>query len=132
MKWVPETTAYDETFDRSAAARPHYRPLVATLESFTQTEIDRRERLGITFTVYGEKEGIERIFPFDFVPRITTARRRPAGPRATPGCRSRTSSSNSSSNAQRGGGGGGGAAGTHTHCHGCVTPSPYSTYLPFG
>src|SRR4051794_29038448 len=67
MKWVPDSTAYDETFDRAAAARPHYRPLVATLESFTQTEIDRRERLqkislvdqGITFTVYGEKDGIE-------------------------------------------------------------------------
>jgi uncharacterized circularly permuted ATP-grasp superfamily protein len=82
MKWVPDTTAYDETFDRAAAPRPHYRPLVATLESFTHTEIDRRERLqkislvdqGITFTVYGEKEGIERIFPFDFVPRIIPAR----------------------------------------------------------
>ncbi len=24
----------------------------------------------MTFTVYGEKEGVERIFPFDFVPRI--------------------------------------------------------------
>jgi uncharacterized circularly permuted ATP-grasp superfamily protein len=82
VKWVPETHAYDETFDRTAAPRPHYRPLVTTLESFTQTEIDRRERLqklalvdqGITFTVYGEKEGIERIFPFDFVPRIIPAR----------------------------------------------------------
>jgi uncharacterized circularly permuted ATP-grasp superfamily protein len=82
MKWVPDTSAYDETFDRSAAPRPHYRPLVATLESFTLAEIDRRERLqkislvdqGITFTVYGEKEGIERIFPFDFVPRIIPAR----------------------------------------------------------
>ena len=28
---------------------------------------------GITFTVYGEKEGLERIFPFDFVPRIIPA-----------------------------------------------------------
>src|SRR6267142_45121 len=82
MKWVPDTTTYDETFDRTAAARAHYRPLVATLESFTQAEIDRRERLqklslvdqGITFTVYGEKDGIERIFPFDFVPRIIPAR----------------------------------------------------------
>ena len=82
MKWVPETTAYDEAFDRSAAPRSHYRPLVSTLESFTLTEIDRRERLqkislvdqGITFTVYGEKDGIERIFPFDFVPRIIPAR----------------------------------------------------------
>ena len=82
MKWVPDTTAYDETFDRTAAPRPHYRPLVTTLEAFTQAEIDRRERLqkislvdqGITFTVYGEKDGIERIFPFDFVPRIIPVR----------------------------------------------------------
>jgi uncharacterized circularly permuted ATP-grasp superfamily protein len=82
VKWVPETRAYDEAFDRTAAPRPHYRSLVSTLESFTLTEIDRRERLqkislvdqGITFTVYGEKDGIERIFPFDFVPRIIPAR----------------------------------------------------------
>jgi uncharacterized circularly permuted ATP-grasp superfamily protein len=79
---VPETTAYDEAFDRTGAPRQHYRALVSTLESFTLTEIDRRERLqkislidqGITFTVYGEKDGIERIFPFDFVPRIIPAR----------------------------------------------------------
>ncbi len=82
VKWVPETNAYDEAFDRTAAPRPHYRSLVSALESFTLTEIDRRERLqkislvdqGITFTVYGEKDGIERIFPFDFVPRIIPAR----------------------------------------------------------
>ncbi len=82
VKWVPETSAYDEAFDRTAAPRPHYRSLVSALESFTLTEIDRRERLqkislvdqGITFTVYGEKDGIERIFPFDFVPRIIPAR----------------------------------------------------------
>ena len=82
MKWVPDTTAYDEAFDRTAAPRPHYRPLVTTLESFTLAEIDRRERLqklalvdqAITFTVYGEKDGIERIFPFDFVPRIIPAK----------------------------------------------------------
>jgi uncharacterized circularly permuted ATP-grasp superfamily protein len=82
VKWVPETVAYDEAFEKPAAPRPHYRGLVTTLESFTVDEIDRRERLqrislvdqGITFTVYGEKEGIERIFPFDFVPRIIPAR----------------------------------------------------------
>jgi uncharacterized circularly permuted ATP-grasp superfamily protein len=55
---------------------------VSILESFTQGEIERRERLqklslmdqGITFTVYGEKEGTERIFPFDFVPRVIPSR----------------------------------------------------------
>ena len=82
MKWVPETRAFDEAFDKTGAPRQHYRPLVSILESFTPDEIERRERLqklslidqGITFTVYGEKEGTERIFPFDFVPRVIPAR----------------------------------------------------------
>jgi uncharacterized circularly permuted ATP-grasp superfamily protein len=81
MKWVTEKKAFDEAFESGVAARPHYRPLVSILESFTQGEIERRERLqklslmdqGITFTVYGEKEGTERIFPFDFVPRVIPA-----------------------------------------------------------
>jgi uncharacterized circularly permuted ATP-grasp superfamily protein len=82
VKWVHDAAAFDEAFDRDGQARAHYRGIVATLESFTQDEVSRRERLqrlalvdqGITFTVYGEKEGLERIFPFDFVPRIVTAR----------------------------------------------------------
>jgi uncharacterized circularly permuted ATP-grasp superfamily protein len=82
MKWVPETKAFDEAFDREGRPRPHYRPLVSILESFSPGEIERRERLqklslmdqGITFTVYGEKEGTERIFPFDFLPRVIPAR----------------------------------------------------------
>src|ERR1043166_3664505 len=81
VKWLPETKAFDEAFGREGGTRAHYRPLVSILESFTQTEIERRERLqklslmdqGITFTVNGEKEGTERIFPFDFVPRIIPA-----------------------------------------------------------
>ena len=82
VKWVPDSHGFDEAFDRTGTPRSHYRPLVTTLETFTQEDIDRRERLqrlalvdqGITFTVYGQKDGIERIFPFDFVPRILTAR----------------------------------------------------------
>ncbi len=78
MKWVPATQAFDEAFEPGGGTRAHYLPLVSILESFTQGEIERRERLqrlslvdqGITFTVYGEKEGTERIFPFDFVPRV--------------------------------------------------------------
>jgi uncharacterized circularly permuted ATP-grasp superfamily protein len=61
--------------------RPHYRTALSILQGFGTDEIERRERLqrlallnqGITFTVYGEKDGIERIFPFDFVPRIIPA-----------------------------------------------------------
>jgi uncharacterized circularly permuted ATP-grasp superfamily protein len=81
MKWVVEKERFDEIFERTGAPRSHYRALIALLRSFTPAEIERRERLqklslmnqGITFTVYGEKDGIERIFPFDFVPRIIPA-----------------------------------------------------------
>ena len=31
------------------------------------------QRLGVTFTVYGEKEGTERLIPFDIIPRILDA-----------------------------------------------------------
>jgi uncharacterized circularly permuted ATP-grasp superfamily protein len=80
VKWVVGG-AYDEVFERASRPRAHYQPLVSLLESFTQAELDRRERLqklslidqGITFTVYGEQEGVERVFPFDFVPRVIPA-----------------------------------------------------------
>jgi len=82
MKWAPATRTFDEAFDHGGGPRHHYRALFSILESFTEAEIERRERLqrlslvdqGITFTVYGEKEGTERIFPFDFVPRVIPSR----------------------------------------------------------
>ena len=78
MRWVTANQGFSEIFTPAGEPRPHYGPLVSSLESFTRGEIDRRERLqtlslmsqGVTFTVYGEKDGLERIFPFDFVPRI--------------------------------------------------------------
>ena len=81
MNWTPEATGFDETFEPSGRARPHYKAALSILDGFSAAEIERRERLqrlsllnqGITFTVYGEKDGIERIFPFDFVPRIIPA-----------------------------------------------------------
>ena len=81
MRWITANQGFSEVFTSDGAPRPHYGPLVGSIESFTRAEIERRERLqklslvsqGITFTVYGEKEGLERIFPFDFVPRIIPA-----------------------------------------------------------
>src|SRR5437773_10143052 len=82
MKWVPETRAFDEAFDKTGAPRQHYRPLVSILESFTQDEIERRERLqklslidqGSTFTVYGENEGTERALLHDHEVSTTGSR----------------------------------------------------------
>jgi uncharacterized circularly permuted ATP-grasp superfamily protein len=81
MKWVTTDQGFSEVFSADGLPRSHYGPLVSSIEAFTRTEIERRERLqtlalisqGVTFTVYGEKEGLERIFPFDFVPRIIPA-----------------------------------------------------------
>jgi uncharacterized circularly permuted ATP-grasp superfamily protein len=72
---------FDEAFEERGRPRPHYRAVLDILGGFTAEEIARRERLqelsllnqGITFTVYGDKDGLERIFPFDFVPRIVPA-----------------------------------------------------------
>jgi len=81
MNWAAATSGYDEVFDHGGRPRSHYAPLISILESFTNEDVERRERLqklalanqGITFTVYGEQEDLERIFPFDFVPRIIPA-----------------------------------------------------------
>ena len=81
MKWIASKAGFDEVFERGSAPRSHYASLISILESFTLEDVARRERLqrlalmnqGITFTILGEKEGLERIFPFDFVPRIIPA-----------------------------------------------------------
>ncbi|MBS0567494.1 MAG: circularly permuted type 2 ATP-grasp protein [Proteobacteria bacterium] len=70
--------SYDEMFDGSGAARPHYGGFDGWLRITPQERLEqkRREaellfhRVGITFAVYGEKEGAERLIPFDIVPRI--------------------------------------------------------------
>jgi len=72
---------YDELFDADSCPRPHARLLVDTIESLSEGRLLRykhaAERLllqmGITFNVYGDSAGAERIFPFDLVPRIIPA-----------------------------------------------------------
>lgn len=69
---------YDEMFEAQGKPRPHYRQLCHRLQEFTQREFElkRRQadqaflRQGITFTVYGDDQQTEKIFPFDLVPRI--------------------------------------------------------------
>jgi uncharacterized circularly permuted ATP-grasp superfamily protein len=70
--------SYDEMLDASGSARAHYRAFDQWLKAAPSPRIEqkRREaevlfhRVGITFAVYGEKEGAERLIPFDIVPRI--------------------------------------------------------------
>lgn len=73
--------AYDEMFSASGDARSHYQPLYQRLLEMSPDELARRQHAadisflnqGITFTVYGNDEGTERIFPYDLLPRIITA-----------------------------------------------------------
>jgi uncharacterized circularly permuted ATP-grasp superfamily protein len=72
---------YDEMFLPSGEPRPDARLLVETIESLSDGELLVRQssaerlllQMGITFTVYGDTSGTERIFPFDLIPRIVTA-----------------------------------------------------------
>jgi len=70
--------AFDEMFDARLQPRRPYRRLHKELMKLTPEELGRHKQKadlsffnqGITFTVYGRKEGTERIFPHDLLPRI--------------------------------------------------------------
>jgi uncharacterized circularly permuted ATP-grasp superfamily protein len=74
--------AYDEMFDGQGRSRTHYEALYQRILDLTAEELRHRQQAadlsflhqGITFTVYGRTEGTERIFPYDLLPRIITAR----------------------------------------------------------
>ena len=69
---------FDEMFLPSGEPRPHYAKLFQMLSSMPATQFDDRRNLadiafllqGITFTVYSDGTGTERLFPFDLIPRI--------------------------------------------------------------
>ena len=60
--------------------RPEYSHIARTLSETLVESLHYKDKLagelfmnqGITFTVYSDDEGIERIFPFDIIPRIIT------------------------------------------------------------
>jgi uncharacterized circularly permuted ATP-grasp superfamily protein len=72
---------YDEMFGPDGAPRPHCVALVEDLRAASAEDLGLRQieadkaflTQGITFTVYGDEQGTERIFPFDLLPRIITA-----------------------------------------------------------
>jgi uncharacterized circularly permuted ATP-grasp superfamily protein len=63
------------------AIRNQYKGVFNFLSSMSLEELNKKEELakglfmsqGVTFTVYSSGEGIEKIFPFDIIPRIITA-----------------------------------------------------------
>jgi uncharacterized circularly permuted ATP-grasp superfamily protein len=79
----PETVAYHEFFQDDFRPRDHYGPMWDHIRHTGQHVLDAKSREahltlhteGVTFTVYANQdESIERVWPFDIVPRIITAR----------------------------------------------------------
>jgi uncharacterized circularly permuted ATP-grasp superfamily protein len=70
---------WDEMFADSGIRTP-YSGVLSFLQSLPSEELGKKEELakrlfmsqGVTFTVYSSGEGIEKIFPFDIIPRIIT------------------------------------------------------------
>jgi uncharacterized circularly permuted ATP-grasp superfamily protein len=69
---------FDELIDCDGRPRPDAAPLVDVINQLPSGDLLRRQaaierslhRMGITFTVYGDSSGTEKIMPFDIVPRI--------------------------------------------------------------
>jgi len=72
---------YDEMHDAQGLVRAHYAAFDDWLRRTPEQEIERKRReaevsfhrVGITFSVYGEEAGNERLIPFDLAPRILPA-----------------------------------------------------------
>ena len=73
--------AYDELLSAYGRARPGAGKVLQYLRALDDMEIqERREAadlamqlMGITFTVYQEEGGIDRVWPFDIIPRMIPA-----------------------------------------------------------
>lgn len=72
---------YDELIDESGLSRPDAVELIRMISNIPAGDLVRRQRtieqslykMGITFTVYSDDAGTEKIMPFDVVPRIVSS-----------------------------------------------------------
>ena len=75
--YAPEAF-FDEMFESTGDVRTHYQRLLTRYTGMSSEEFQKKRDLadnafltqGVTFTVYNDLEGTERIFPFDLIPRI--------------------------------------------------------------
>ena len=80
-KYSRHNTAWDELFDQTGQPHRHCGPLVDSLGQLLTSEFQGRRgsadlvfiNQGITFSVYADRRGVEKIFPFDLIPRPVAA-----------------------------------------------------------
>ncbi len=71
---------YDELFAANGQPRPEAALLLERINSLSAGELQQRQQAaqialfkqGVTFNVYGDSQGTERIIPFDIIPRIVS------------------------------------------------------------
>ncbi|MCA9671952.1 MAG: circularly permuted type 2 ATP-grasp protein [Myxococcales bacterium] len=81
-EYTPLPGTFDEVFEARDKPREAFAATVSLINAMGAAELRTRQRLagkalltgGITFNVYGDRRGgVERIFPFDVIPRIVAA-----------------------------------------------------------
>ncbi|AFY76605.1 hypothetical protein Ple7327_1204 [Pleurocapsa sp. PCC 7327] len=72
---------YDELFLDDGKPRPHAASLINWMQNLSVAELQQHQEtaqislfnMGVTFNVYSDDRGVEKIFPFDIIPRIVSA-----------------------------------------------------------
>ena len=81
LKKYKNNEGFDEMLDLKCSVRSHYQKFHRLFGHLKRTEFNAKRqamdtaflRQGITFNVYGDARGTEKIFPFDLLPRIIPA-----------------------------------------------------------
>jgi uncharacterized circularly permuted ATP-grasp superfamily protein len=79
--YAPLPGAYDELFGEGGAPRPEFRRTAELLAASATGDFARAQQLaeiallnqGVTFSVYEDRRGAEKIFPFCLLPRLVSA-----------------------------------------------------------
>ena len=80
QSYLEQPDVWDEMFSADGIRSP-YKNFVSIIADLPPDEMTHKDEMakklfmsqGITFTVYNSGEGIEKIFPFDIIPRIITS-----------------------------------------------------------
>lgn len=80
-KYQNVSNTWDEMYIANDNLREQYHKIINYLQKESANDLNKKEELakrlfmsqGITFTVYDSGEGIEKIFPFDIIPRVITS-----------------------------------------------------------
>ena len=72
---------YDELFLGLGQPRPEAAPLIKWMQGLEPSELHQHQqtaqialfKLGVTFNVYSDNQGVEKVFPFDIIPRIISS-----------------------------------------------------------